>query len=103
MDDLGLVFYPGEPFTDLGLSLAARSPLEETLLVAMSNGANGYLAGPERARLGGYQVSTAQRYARLAEGTRPLPYAPEAGERLLCECLTLIDELCRKEPAARRT
>ena len=44
IDDLGLVFYGGEPFTEIALELAARSPLGETLLLPMANGSNGYVA-----------------------------------------------------------
>ena len=43
IDDLGLVFYGGEPFTEIALELAARSPLGETLLLPMANGSDGYV------------------------------------------------------------
>lgn len=96
IDDMSLVFYPGEPFIELGLSLATRSPLKETLLIALSNGSNGYL-GTDGDRLrGGYETYTVVRYAKLKDGYRPLPYALGAGECLIGNCLSLIDELCRK-------
>ena len=96
IDELGLVFYPGEPLVELGLELAARSPLSETLLIAMGNGAEGYIGTADDRRRGGYETYTSQRYAQLADGTRPLPYAPQAAECLLDNCLKLIDELLEK-------
>ncbi|MBI4026323.1 MAG: hypothetical protein HY360_15165 [Verrucomicrobia bacterium] len=93
IDDLGLVFYSGEPFTEFGLTLAARSPLRETLLMAMSNGSDGYIGLDESRRHGGYEMYTAQRYAKLAPGARPLPYALGAGEHLTQQALDLINKL----------
>ncbi len=97
IDDLGLVFYPGEPLTDLGLGLAARSPLPETRLVALTNGSNGYLGTDEDRRRAGYETYTVQRYDKLSEGNRPLPYALGAGECLLRDCTDLIDDLLERE------
>lgn len=97
LDDLGLVFYPGEPFTELGLGLAARSPLAETRLLALCNGSNGYLGTDEDRRRAGYETYTVTRYDKLSEGNRPLPYALGAGECLLSNALSLIDELLKKE------
>src|SRR5207249_47371 len=75
IDDFGLVFYPGEPFTELGLALSARSPLSETRFIALTNGSNGYLGTDEDRRRAGYETYTVQRYDKLSEGNRPLPYA----------------------------
>lgn len=97
LDDLGLVFYPGEPFTELGLGLAARSPLAETRLLALCNGSNGYLGADEDRRRAGYETYTVTRYDKLSEGNRPLPYALGAGECLLRESLSLIDDLLKSE------
>ncbi len=71
IDDLGLVFYGGEPFTEIALELAARSPLGETLLLPMANGSDGY------------EPYTNCRTNRLAPGLRPLPYAIGAGGALI--------------------
>jgi len=73
LDDLGLVFYPGEPFTELGLALAARSPLNETLLMAHTNGTEGYLGTDEDRRRRGYEMYTWHRYQKRDPGCRPLP------------------------------
>ena len=91
LDELGLVFFGGEPFTELGLALAARSPLSETLLMAIGNGSDGYLGTDEDRRRGGYEMIHNVRYAKLKEGLRPLPYALGADEQFLRECLQLLD------------
>lgn len=96
IDDMGLVFYPGEPLVELGFALSAQSPLEETLLIVLSNGANGYIGTDEDRLRGGYKTYTSVRYSKLKEGFRPLPYALGAGECLINNCLSLIDELCGK-------
>ncbi len=95
VDDLGLVFASGEPFVELGLDLAARSPLADTLLMAMGNGADGYLGTDEDRRRGGYEMYTLVRYYSLGDDHRPLPYAQGAGEKFVQGCLDLI-EACRK-------
>ena len=97
VDDLGLLFYAGEPFASLGLELNARSPLSETLVVAMSNGCEGYLGTDEDRQDGGYEMYTSPRYEKLAEDKRPLPYAFGAGECFLLDCLDLIKKLLAKE------
>ena len=83
IDDLGLVFYGGEPFTEIALELAARSPLGETLLLPMANGSDGYVATDAERRRGGYEPYTNCRTNRLAPGLRPLPYAIGAGGALI--------------------
>ena len=96
IDDMGMVFYPGEPFTELGFALSTQSPLEETLLMGMSNGANGYIGTDVDRLRGGYETYSSVRYSKLKEGVRPLPYALGSGEFLIGNCISLIDELCGK-------
>ena len=90
LDDLGLIFFGGEPFTELGLDLAARSPLSETLLMSVCNGSDGYVGADEDRHRGGYEMHTSNRYAMLKDGVRPLPYALGAGGHLLDHCVALI-------------
>ncbi len=96
LDDLGLVFYPGEPLTGVGLALPAKSPLKETLLLALSNGSNGYLGTAEDRRRGGYEPYSSVRYPLLKEGLRPLPYAEGAADCLIDQSVSLIQALCGK-------
>ena len=102
VDELGLVFYGGEPFAELGLGLAARSPLSTTLLLAMSNGCDSYLGTDEDRRRGGYELYTCPRYSKLAEDSRPLPYALGAGECMLRNSLTLIKSILEGSSQAER-
>ena len=93
LDDLGLVFYPGEPFTELGLALAARSPLPETLLMAHANGTEGYLGTDEDRRRRGYETYTWHRYQKRDDACRLLPYALGAGDLMLEAAVGLIEDL----------
>ena len=90
IDDLGIVFYGGEALTRIGLKLAAESPLRQTLLTTICNGNDAYIGLAEDRRAGGYETYTSVRYFLLAEGVRPLPYAPEAGDRLVEACLASL-------------
>lgn len=93
IDDLGLVFYSGEPFTTLSLEVAAKSPLSDTLLMAFGNGCEGYIGLADDWKRGGYEPYTSNRYSLLADGTRPLPYRQGAGESLVKELLELIEDM----------
>ena len=97
VDEIALVFQSGELFTVLGLSLAARSPLPETLLMAWGNGGDGYLGTDEDKQRGGYEIYTSVRTNGLEAGLRPLPYASGAAEYLLREVLEMIEEMARRE------
>lgn len=90
LDDLAIIFNSGEPFTELSLELAARSPLAETLLISMTNGTEGYIGTDEDKRRGGYEMNTSNRYSMLEDGCRPLPFAFGAGDRLIEGCLELL-------------
>jgi len=70
--------------------------------MAMSNGGEGYVGTAEDRRRGGYETDTSCRYAKLADGRRPLPYAPEAGECLVRESVALIEELSCQRPESAR-
>jgi hypothetical protein len=90
LDDLGLVLYGGEALTQIGLKLAARSTLKETLLLTICNPNDTYIGLAEERQRGGYETYTVTRYWQLAEQLRPLPYAPEAGDKLIDTCLASL-------------
>jgi neutral ceramidase len=90
IDDLGLVFDPGETFVEISLTIAARSSLAETLVLSMCNGADSYLATDAERRHNGYRSALSPRYAMLAEGIRPLPYALGAADRYSDQVLDLL-------------
>ena len=94
LDDLGLLFYGGEPFTEIGLAVAARSPLNETLVVAHCNGWTGYLGTDEDRRRGGYETVLWHRSFFDEPGMRrPLTYALGAADVMVDQSLALIDRL----------
>lgn len=93
VDDLGLAFYSGEPFTQIGLSLASRSPLKETLLLGNTNGRNAYVGMDEDRLRGGYETYTVRRHVKLSPDGRPLPYALGAAEYLILSCIDLVKEM----------
>jgi len=54
--DLAFCAIPFETFVEIGLDLKKRSPFPQTVVVGISNGANGYLPTPEQHKLGGYET-----------------------------------------------
>lgn len=92
IDDLGLVFDPGETFSEIGMALSARSPLTETLLQTLCNGLDLYLATDAERKRGGYEPFLVTRYFDVRKGeTRPLPYALGAADRYLDQLVRLFD------------
>ena len=81
-DRVAWVALPGEPFVDLQLDLAARSPWPYTFLLGYTNGYAGYLPTVAASRQGGYG----------AEPGGTLHLAPGAGEAMVNEAL---DHLAR--------
>ena len=90
-----MILLSGEPFTEIALELAARSPLGETLLMPIANGSDGYVATDAERRRGGYEPYTNCRTNRLAPGLRPLPYAIGAAGALIDSALLRIHEVIR--------
>lgn len=94
IDDLGLLFYPGEPLTAIGLQIAADSALNETLVFSHCNGWTGYLGTDEDRRRAGYETYLWHRglpdnfTARL-----PLSYKLGAANVMIEGSLALIDRL----------
>ena len=103
IDDLGLVFCSGETFTEIGLAIAVRSPLEETLAISHSNGATGYLGTDEDRRRGGYETNLWCRLWEPADHHRPLPYAVGAADVMIDGCLCLIDRLLANQKCSSET
>ena len=78
--DVALVGFAGEPFSELGVQIKARSPFPHTLFSGYTNDYLGYLptvdAYPDR----GYEVDTS-------------PFRPGAGEQLVEASLALLATL----------
>ena len=54
--DLGIAALPFETFVETGLAIKRDSPLQETFVISLANGAEGYLPTPEHHALGGYET-----------------------------------------------
>jgi neutral ceramidase len=77
-DSVGVITVPGEIFTEIGQSIVTRSPFQQTLFAAYTNGTIGYV--PTRAAYaeGGYEV------------THACQVAPAAGEQIEEESIRLL-------------
>ena len=54
--DLGIAALPFETFVETGLAIKSASPLQQTFVISLANGAEGYLPTPEHHALGGYET-----------------------------------------------
>ena len=77
---VALISIPGEPFTETGQEIAARSPFPHTLFSGYSNGGFGYMPVRSAYPEGGYEVETT-------------PFAPGAAELVVEESLRMLHEL----------
>ncbi len=54
--EAAIVFLPGEPFTEIGLSIKKASPFRRTLVATLANGECGYVPLKECFSRGGYEI-----------------------------------------------
>ena len=54
--ELGIFAIPFEVFSEIGLELKARSPLQPSFTMELANGGYGYLPTPQQHQLGGYET-----------------------------------------------
>jgi hypothetical protein len=85
--DLAWVALSGEVFVELGLSIKAASPFQQTHVVELANGSFGYIPNRSAYAEGNYEVVS----ARCAEGS---------GEMLVTAAIRMLAELA---PAAGQT
>lgn len=77
-----LVAIPGEPFVKIGLAVKQQSPFEHTLFSGYSNLGGGYIPMSEDYPFGGYEFEVS-------------PFAEGAAERVIDECVALLNDLSR--------
>jgi len=83
--DVAIVGVPAEFFTKLGVDIKRRSPFKHTLVAELANDWVGYIGDREAYKLGGYQLWMGlHSYAE-----------PGTGERMVEECLEMLNELAR--------
>ncbi len=80
---VAMVFLPGEPFVELGLTIRRRSPFAQTLVVGYAEDYIGYVPTDQAFAEGGYETQ-AGRWSRLLPGSaeRVVEAAMEALEEL---------------------
>ncbi len=54
--EMGIAAIPCEVFTEIGLEIKKKSPLQPTCTIELANGYNGYLPTPGQHKLGGYET-----------------------------------------------
>ncbi len=80
LGSVALVSTQGEPFVEIGQTVAEHSPFPLTLFSGYSHGGVGYIPMPGNYAEGGYEVQTS-------------PFAPEAATVLADEAIQLLSEL----------
>ncbi len=85
--DLGIVALPFETFVETGLAIKRASPLQETFVISLANGAEGYLPTPQHHALGGYETWL---------GTSRVE--TQASDRIEEQLLTSLHRLARTGP-----
>jgi hypothetical protein len=83
--ELGIVAIPCEVFTEIGLSIKAKSPLKPTFTIELANGYNGYLPTPSQHALGGYETWRA----------RSSYLEVEASDKITATILRLLNRVSR--------
>jgi len=72
-----LVTFPAEVFTEIGLAVKQKSPFENTFILGVAGGYNGYIATAAEYIEGGYAVNGS-------------PYAPQAEQAIIDASMELI-------------
>jgi hypothetical protein len=80
LGEVALVGFAGEPFSELGVQVKARSPFPHTLFSGYTNDYLGYLPTADAYPDGGYEVDTS-------------PFRPGAGEQVVEGSLALLAAL----------
>ena len=75
--EVTICFVPGEPFNSIERAVVEKTGLNELRVVGYSNGAPGYIFGPDEDRDGGYEVMSS-------------PLTGEAGPRIVAACTKLV-------------
>jgi hypothetical protein len=75
--EVTICFVPGEPFSSIERAIVEKTGLNELRVVGYSNGAPGYIFGPDEDRDGGYEVMSS-------------PLTAEAGTRIVAAGTRLV-------------
>jgi hypothetical protein len=89
--DIAIATTPNETYAITGLKIKAKSPLENTMVIELANGGDGYIPPPEQHLFGGYNTWAA-RSAGLEVMAEP---------KITESCVNLLEKVCdavRREP-----
>ena len=85
--DLGIAALPFETFVETGLAIKRASPLQQTFVISLANGAEGYLPTPEHHALGGYETWLGTSRVEI-----------QASERIEAQLLSSLQRLANTVP-----
>ena len=80
--ELGIAAIPFEVFTEIGLEIKEKCPLERAFTIELANGSYGYLPTPEQHELGGYETWLGTNYVEK-----------EASRKIVQELLEMFESL----------
>jgi len=86
LDDLAMVPFPFEAFTEIALTLKEKSPFKNTILLGLTGGSYGYLPTKEQISYGGYEVLS------FRAASIP-PFDENLGAHLVEENVRLLNKL----------
>lgn len=87
--ELGILFVPGELFTEIGMELKKQAPFRHLMVCAYANGVLGYIPTRETFKLGGYEPYVASFfYGKPAFGPGVEEAVLEAGKKLFAKVRT---------------
>lgn len=86
LDELAMVPYAFEVFSDIGLALRARSPFADTLLLGLTGGSFAYLPTKEQIPYGGYEINS-------FHASSVPPFDDSLADYLLDQNIALLTEL----------
>ncbi|NND97869.1 MAG: hypothetical protein HKN47_11130 [Pirellulaceae bacterium] len=80
--DLGVAAIPFEVFTEIGLEIKVRAPLDDVFTIELANDSRGYLPTPRQHKLGGYETWMGTSRVQL-----------DASELIVDEIISLMESL----------
>lgn len=84
--DIAIASTPNETYAITGLKIKAASPLEQTMVIELANGGDGYIPPPEQHLLGGYNTWAA----------RSAGLEVEAEPRITEACIGLLESVTER-------
>ena len=84
--DIAIATTPNETYALTGMKIKSQSPLAQTMVIELANGADGYIPPPEQHHLGGYNTWAA----------RSAGLEVQAESKITATALDLLEKVCDK-------